>query len=176
MSCYAWANTLYSPTVAEIKQFQKDAIEIVTGTVNETDEQIAARYEESEYAEEYIKEDIELRDYYINNDVLKKISSEALSDEVLSLIYEIIEPSLNYTLYEGRLYDDIPDIDPCIKIYNDYPEEVFIDADSFIEWIRSKGDETVFSYHSELAFGLTPELEKWIRNFFSVEGRCISFG
>lgn len=165
----ACVKQLYSPDILKILQLQREAISILSEALDESDIRYQEQLELTNCDECFI-------DYHLfNYNVLEKISSQAITEESLSLIYQIIDHRFGYAYYEGNLYKDMG-IESPFKIYNVDTNVVFTNAESLIEWINSQDITNVESCIDDIChIGLTRKLEKWIRNFFSIDGRCVTF-
>jgi len=96
---------------------------------------------------------------------------ETCDFKTLSEILEEICGDTNYKAYNGCIYEEC-DFDRPVRIYG-YPEEVFTDADKFIEWIKKTESEkghTICEYYNweddKYVEGLDETAERLIRKFW----------
>ena len=203
MGCHTWLYDRYIPTEQEIKekleQAKKHVSEFIDRGYRETEHYVRwfwatidddmvydpnipmsrlpeiTAISETE-VQRYIRDAIEQRNWYRDNNVLEELSTEPLSDRGLELLINNFGDWDDLLLCrKGKLYKGAAGHDP-FRVYG-YPEEEFYDADTLINWLY-KYDQNMIesSFKGPKVLGMNKDIESWIREFFKEGEHHIHFG
>ena len=195
MGCHTWSYIRFSPKKENIERLKKDFEELYKEYMNcipreifqNNSKRLQEKYPSYEPdplpSQKEMEDEVRYwREYLIRNDVYKKVMEEDNFSYELVVIRpsDYLVPEERSTdlliFYKGNWYLEDNKIAGDLFRVSGYPNDVFLDSKSLIEWLETR-DYVGYYPAGDTNLGLCDELKKEIQKIYSENpGLLIDFG